>query len=112
VEAVLNQAQCARSRDIGLFAHRARGRLEDLRFVACATVGMTDLSISCAAHIEEIVASMSVESPTSAGNRSFRISAVVLRSEVDAKRSGSTSGDAEKRREGAVNLTPYGWGRL
>lgn len=72
--------------------------------------------MSCAAQIEEIDASKSEGSSTSAGIRFFRSSAVAFRSDVEAVRLGSGLGDGDGRREGGeVNLTPglgYGRGRL
>jgi hypothetical protein len=73
--------------------------------------------MSWAAQIEEIDASKSLGSRTSAGIRFFRSSAVWFRLGVEAVRSGSGSGsgDEDEWREGVVNLTPglgYGRGRL
>jgi hypothetical protein len=73
--------------------------------------------MSWAAQIEEIDASKSLGSRTSAGIRFFRSSAVGFRLGVEAVRSGSGSGsgDEDEWREGVVNLTPglgYGRGRL
>lgn len=63
--------------------------------------------MSCAAQIEEIVASRSVRSPTSAGIKSLRSSMLNLRSGVEATQLGSASGDGDERRAGGVvNLTP------
>jgi len=56
--------------------HRSRGRLEDLRLVACITADTTDLSILCAAQMEEIDSSKEEGSSTSAGIRFFKSSTV------------------------------------
>ena len=101
-------------------AHRSRGRLEDLCLVACVTADMTDLSMSCAAQMEEIDSSKEEGFSTSAGTRLFKSSIVRFGSEVEVEvrwlNVGSESGNGDAWRDGGlVNLTTglaYGRGRL
>ena len=72
---------------------------------------MIDWSMSYAAQIEDIDASKSVGSSTSAGTKSFRSSVVVFRLGVTVVRLGSGLGDGDEWREGVVNLTPGVYGR-
>lgn len=68
---------------------------------------MTDLSISCAAQIEDIEASKPAGSSTSAGTKLFRRSAVVFGPGAGVARTDPGPGDGDGRREeGVVNLTP------
>ena len=63
-------------------AHRSRGRIEDLRLVACVRADTTDLSTSCAAQMVEIDSSKEEGSSTSAGTRLFKSSMVIFGSGV------------------------------
>jgi hypothetical protein len=102
---------------MGNSAHRSRGRLEDLRLVACIMADMEDLSTSCAAQMEEIDSSKEVGSSTSAGIRVFKSSTVRFGLEVEVGwvDVDSESGNGDPWRDGVSNLTTgfaYGWGRL
>ena len=96
-------------------AHRSRGRLEDPRFIACVTADIADLSISCAAQIEDIDSSKGVGSSTSAGIRLFKSSTVRSGVEVEVGwiEVGSDSGNGETWRDlGVLNLTAgFAYGR-
>ena len=100
--------------------HHSRGRLKDLRLVACVTADMTDLSMLCAAQMEEINSSKEEGFLTSAGTRLFKSSTVRFGSEVEVKvrwlNVGSELGNGDAWRDrGLVNLTTslvYGRGRL
>ena len=83
VRVLERESQHARVERTESVAHRSRGRFEDLRLVACVTADMTDLSMSCAAQIEEIDSSKEEGSSTSAGIRLFKSSAVRFGLEVD-----------------------------
>jgi hypothetical protein len=79
---------------------------------------MTDLSISCAAQMEEIDSSKELGSSMSAGIRLFKSSAVRVGSEFEAGRTDVDSGpggEDARYGEGVLNLTTgfvYGRGHL
>lgn len=99
--------------------HRSRGRLRNLRLVACIMTDMTgDLSILCAAQMEEIDSSKEVGSSTIAEIRAFKSSILRFGLEIEVGwvdvDSGSGSGDPW--RSGGVSILTtgftYGLGRL
>lgn len=95
---------------MGNSTHRSRGRLKDPRLFACIMADTADLSIFCAAQMEEIDSSKEEGSSTNAGIRAFKISMARFGLEVEVEVGwidvDSESGSRDPWRGGGVsNLT-------